>query len=50
LPSWIVTIHSFTPVYRNVSRPWQIGIIHDEDDRIAADCSACPRQEPDCRH
>ena len=34
LPSWIVTIHSFTPVYRGVSRPWQIGIIHDEDDRI----------------
>ncbi|WP_343315758.1 N-formylglutamate amidohydrolase [Brucella sp. BE17] len=35
LPSWIVTIHSFTPVYRGVSRPWQIGIIHDEDDRVA---------------
>ena len=35
LPSWIVTIHSFTPIYRSVSRPWQIGIIHDEDDRIA---------------
>jgi len=34
-PSWIVTVHSFTPVYRGVSRPWQIGIIHDEDDRIA---------------
>ncbi|MDR6431925.1 N-formylglutamate amidohydrolase [Brucella pseudogrignonensis] len=35
LPSWIVTIHSFTPIYRSVSRPWQIGVIHDEDDRIA---------------
>lgn len=35
LPSWIVTIHSFTPIYRGVSRPWQIGIIHDEDDRVA---------------
>lgn len=34
-PSWIVTIHSFTPVYHGVPRPWQIGIIHDEDDRIA---------------
>ncbi|HHV69589.1 MULTISPECIES: N-formylglutamate amidohydrolase [Brucella] len=34
LPSWIVTIHSFTPIYRDVPRPWQIGIIHDEDDRI----------------
>lgn len=35
LPSWFVTIHSFTPVYRSISRPWQVGIIHDEDDRIA---------------
>lgn len=32
----IVTIHSFTPVYRGVSRPWHIGIIHDEDERLSA--------------
>lgn len=31
----IVSIHSFTPVYSGVSRPWEIGIIHDEDDRLA---------------
>ena len=24
-------IHSFTPVYRGKSRPWEIGIIHDDD-------------------
>lgn len=35
LPSWIVTIHSFTPIYKSISRPWQIGIIHDADARIA---------------
>ena len=35
LTSWIVTIHSFTPVYKGISRPWQIGIIHDADARIA---------------
>lgn len=34
--SWIVTIHSFTPLYKGVSRPWHIGIIHDEDERLAA--------------
>lgn len=34
-PSWIVTIHSFTPAYLGTQRPWEIGIIHDEDDRIA---------------
>ena len=31
----IVTIHSFTPVYKGLTRPWQVGIIHDEDDRLA---------------
>lgn len=35
LPSWIVTVHSFTPIYKGISRPWQIGIIHDADARIA---------------
>ncbi len=45
LPSWIATIHSFTPVYRSVSRPWQIGIIHDEDDRIAKPLIAALSQD-----
>lgn len=31
----IVAIHSFTPVYRGALRPWQIGIVFDEDRRIA---------------
>lgn len=31
-----VAVHSYTPVYRGVERPWHIGIIHDADDRIAA--------------
>ena len=34
-PVCIVTVHSFTPVYRGVSRPWEIGIIHDSDQRIS---------------
>lgn len=34
--SWVVTVHSYTPVYKNVSRPWQVGIIHDDDVRLAA--------------
>ncbi|BCH30832.1 N-formylglutamate amidohydrolase [Mesorhizobium sp. L-8-10] len=32
----LVSVHSFTPVYRGVSRPWHIGIIHDADRRLAA--------------
>jgi predicted N-formylglutamate amidohydrolase len=34
-PAWLVSVHSFTPVYRLVPRPWQIGIIHDDDVRLA---------------
>jgi len=34
--TWLVSVHSFTPVYKGVSRPWQIGIIHDDDTRLAA--------------
>jgi predicted N-formylglutamate amidohydrolase len=32
----LVSIHSYTPVYLGKARPWHIGIIHDEDERIAA--------------
>ena len=31
----VVTIHSFTPVYHGVPRALDMGIIHDEDDRLA---------------
>ncbi|MEP9399522.1 N-formylglutamate amidohydrolase [Mesorhizobium sp. KR2-14] len=31
----LVSVHSFTPVYKGVDRPWHIGIIHDDDDRLA---------------
>lgn len=45
LPSWLVTIHSFTPVYRGVARPWQVGIIHDNDTRVAAPLIAALRED-----
>jgi len=35
-PTMIVSVHSFTPVYRGVPRPWHIGIIHDGDERLSA--------------
>lgn len=31
----LVSVHSFNPVYRGYQRPWHIGIIHDEDERLA---------------
>ncbi len=32
----LVSVHSFTPVYKGKNRPWHIGIIHDEDRRLAS--------------
>lgn len=32
----LVSVHSYTPVYFGETRPWHIGIIHDEDERISA--------------
>lgn len=34
--TWLVTIHSFTPIYKGGARPWQIGILHDDDERLSA--------------
>jgi predicted N-formylglutamate amidohydrolase len=34
--TWMVSIHSFTPVYKGNPRPWHIGVIHDDDTRLAA--------------
>ena len=32
---WVISIHSFTPVYKGVKRPWHVGILHDEDTRLS---------------
>ena len=34
-PPVIITVHSFTPVYRGQARDVEIGLIHDRDDRLA---------------
>ncbi len=31
----LVAVHSFTPVYRGVRRPWEIGIVFDRNRRLA---------------
>lgn len=31
----LVSIHSFTPVWKNIRRPWEIGILWDRDGRLA---------------
>ncbi len=34
-PPAIVSIHSFTPLWRGVPRPWEVGILWDSDPRLA---------------
>ncbi len=34
-PPVIVTVHSFTPIWRGWPRPWHVGILWDADDRFA---------------
>jgi predicted N-formylglutamate amidohydrolase len=41
----VVSIHSFTPVYRDVPRPWEIGLIFDRDERFARSVEAGLRQD-----
>jgi len=31
----LVSIHTFTPVFKGVARPWHVGVLWDRDDRIA---------------
>jgi predicted N-formylglutamate amidohydrolase len=42
----VVSIHSFTPVYRDVKRPWEIGLIFDADDRYARAVEAGLQRDP----
>jgi predicted N-formylglutamate amidohydrolase len=35
IPTVLVAIHSFTPVYRGVTRPWHVGLLYNRDGRLA---------------
>lgn len=35
LETRLVSIHSFNPVFKGKHRPWHVGVIHDEDSRLA---------------
>lgn len=43
----LLSIHSCTPVYGNVQRPWQIGVMWDKDPRIASRLLQRLNQLPD---
>jgi predicted N-formylglutamate amidohydrolase len=31
----LISMHSFTPVWKGVARPWEVGVLWDRDDRLA---------------
>jgi predicted N-formylglutamate amidohydrolase len=48
-PPALISIHSFTPVMRSLTRPWKIGVLWDCDDRIAKPLIEAMLGEPDLR-
>jgi predicted N-formylglutamate amidohydrolase len=45
-PTALVTVHTFTPVYRGVSRPWHVGIISTDERRLAEGALEALRRDP----
>jgi predicted N-formylglutamate amidohydrolase len=35
-PTILISLHSFTPVYAGVARPWHAGVLYNRDNRLAA--------------
>ena len=35
IPTILIAMHSFTPVYNGASRPWRLGLLYDRDKRLA---------------
>jgi predicted N-formylglutamate amidohydrolase len=46
-PPALISIHSFTDVWRGFSRPWKIGVLWDRDDRIPKPLIQALIAEPD---
>ena len=40
-----VAVHTCTPVYHGVHRPWHVGVLYDKDDRLAQLVLQCLRRE-----
>jgi predicted N-formylglutamate amidohydrolase len=45
-PTALVTVHSFTPIYRGVSRPWHVGVISTDKRSLAESMLSGLRREP----
>jgi predicted N-formylglutamate amidohydrolase len=47
IPTVLVSLHSFTPVYAGIARPWHIGTLYHRDTRLAPLLLKLLRGEPD---
>jgi predicted N-formylglutamate amidohydrolase len=36
VPTILIAMHSFTPVYNGTARPWRLGLLYDRDARLAS--------------
>ncbi len=45
-PTALVAMHSFTPIYRGVARPWHVGVLYNRDARLAHALLALLRGDP----
>ncbi len=44
-PAVLIAMHSFTPAYHGVARPWHVGALYNRDTRFASAILAALRQE-----
>jgi predicted N-formylglutamate amidohydrolase len=42
----LISVHSFTPRFHNVPRPWHAGVLYNRDARLATELLAQLRREP----
>jgi predicted N-formylglutamate amidohydrolase len=47
VPTVLVSLHSFTPVYAGIARPWHIGTLYHRDTRLPPMLLSLLRAEPD---
>ncbi|MBD8907552.1 N-formylglutamate amidohydrolase [Methylorubrum zatmanii] len=45
-PPMILTMHSFTPFWRTIARPWQVGVLYDRDERMSRPIIAALKADP----
>jgi len=47
IPTVLVSLHSFTPVFKHAHRPWHVGILYNGDERLAKPMISLLRREAD---